>query len=120
MFVKLVFFSSEPHIGHLYTAVIADAVARFERIKNPDVKVKFMTGTDEHGLKITESAAKCNLSEQVYCNRISEKFRKLFKLYDVNETDFLRTTEERHIKAVASLWVCVYVQFIFIFKSLTV
>lgn len=113
--MRLVFSISEPHIGHLYTAVIADSIARFERIKNPDVKVKFMTGTDEHGLKISKSALKCNMSEQVYCDMISEKFRELFKLYDVNETDFLRTTEERHIKAVTSLWVCIYL--IFCFKS---
>ncbi|XP_049880646.1 methionine--tRNA ligase, mitochondrial [Pectinophora gossypiella] len=98
------YVNAAPHIGHLYTAVVADAIQRFEKLIDPDCNVIFSTGTDEHGTKIQQAAAKANLAPQEYCNKISEEYRTLFKDFDVEYTDFIRTTEERHKKAVHHFW----------------
>ncbi|XP_045506680.1 methionine--tRNA ligase, mitochondrial isoform X2 [Colias croceus] len=98
------YVNAAPHLGHLYTAVVADAIQRFEKLTNPDCKVIFSTGTDEHGTKIQQAAAKANQSPPEYCSTISKEYRDLFKEFHVDYTDFVRTTEERHLKAVKHFW----------------
>jgi len=94
--------SAKPHIGHAYTSIIADFFARFKRIDGYDVH--FLTGTDEHGLKIQRAAEKNNTDPYLFCNEISQTFRDLSKTLNLSNTDFIRTTEERHKKAVQHLW----------------
>ncbi|CAH0597613.1 unnamed protein product [Chrysodeixis includens] len=98
------YVNAAPHLGHLYTALVADAIQRFEKLTNPDCKVIFSTGTDEHGTKIQQAAAKAKLSPPEYCASISNEYKQLFKEFNVEYTDFIRTTEERHKKAVRHFW----------------
>ena len=94
--------SAKPHMGHAYSSIIADFFARFKTIDN--YKVHFLTGTDEHGLKIQRSAEKQGLEPLKFCDQISETFRNLSKTLNLTNTDFIRTTEKRHKKSVAYLW----------------
>jgi methionyl-tRNA synthetase len=94
--------SAKPHMGHAYSSIIADFFARFKRIDGFDVY--FLTGTDEHGLKIQRSAEKSSIDPLIFCNQISETFRNLSKTLNLTNTDFIRTTEDRHKKAVQHLW----------------
>ena len=94
--------SAKPHMGHAYTSIIADFFARFKRIDGHDVH--FLTGTDEHGLKIQRSAEKQKIKPLEFCNQISQTFRELSKILNLTNTDFIRTTEERHKKTVQHLW----------------
>jgi len=94
--------SAKPHMGHAYSSIIADFFARFKRIDGFDVQ--FLTGTDEHGLKIQRSAEKENIEPLEFCNQISKTFRDLSKTLNLTNTDFIRTTEERHKKTVQHLW----------------
>ena len=94
--------SGEPHMGHAYSSVIADVLARFKR--NDNFNVFFLTGTDEHGLKIQKSAEKKNLNPQEYCDQISKTFVNLTKDLNLSNDDFIRTTEKRHHIAVQDLW----------------
>ncbi|KPJ10363.1 Methionyl-tRNA synthetase, mitochondrial [Papilio machaon] len=98
------YVNAAPHLGHLYSALVADAVQRFEKLTNPDCNIIFSTGTDEHGTKIQQAAAKANLSLSTYCDKISQEYRDLFRDFNINHTDFIRTTEDRHKKAVAHFW----------------
>ncbi|KAJ0170704.1 hypothetical protein K1T71_013476 [Dendrolimus kikuchii] len=98
------YVNAAPHLGHLYTAVVADAIQRFEKLTNPDCQVIFSTGTDEHGTKIQQAASKANLSLPEYCTNISNEYSQLFKEYGVEYTDFIRTTEDRHKRAVRHFW----------------
>ena len=94
--------SARPHMGHAYSSIIADFFARFKSIDGFDVQ--FLTGTDEHGLKIQRSAEKQNIDPLEFCNQISQTFRDLSKTLNLTNTDFIRTTEERHKKTVQHLW----------------
>ena len=94
--------SAKPHMGHAYSSIIADFFARFKTIDNYDVH--FLTGTDEHGLKIQRSAEKAGQAPQVFCNNISKTFKELSKTLNLSNTDFIRTTEDRHKKTVQHLW----------------
>ena len=94
--------SAKPHMGHAYSSIIADFFARFKRIDGYDVH--FLTGTDEHGLKIQRSAEKQNIEPLKFCNQISQTFRELSKTLNLTNTDFIRTTEERHKNTVQYLW----------------
>ena len=94
--------SAKPHMGHAYSSIIADFFARFKRIDG--YKVHFLTGTDEHGLKIQRSAEKKGIDTLEFCNEISQTFRDLSKTLNLTNTDFIRTTEERHKKSVQHLW----------------
>ena len=94
--------SGEPHMGHAYSSIIADVFARFMR--NDNNKVFFLTGTDEHGLKIQKAAEKRGLDPLVYCDEISKIFRDLAKKLNLSNDDFIRTTEKRHLKSVNDLW----------------
>ena len=94
--------SAKPHMGHAYSSIIADFFARFKRIDGFDVH--FLTGTDEHGLKIQRAAENKNIEPLDFCNEISQTFRDLSKTLNLSNTDFIRTTEERHKKTVQYLW----------------
>jgi methionyl-tRNA synthetase len=94
--------SAKPHMGHAYTSIIADFFARFKRMDGFDVH--FLTGTDEHGLKIQRAAEKKGLEPLKFCDDISQTFRNLSKTLNLSNTDFIRTTEERHKKTVQYLW----------------
>jgi methionyl-tRNA synthetase len=94
--------SAKPHMGHAYSSIIADFFARFKKIDGFDVQ--FLTGTDEHGLKIQRSAEKQNIDPLEFCNQISKTFRDLSQTLNLTNTDFIRTTEERHKKTVQHLW----------------
>jgi len=94
--------SGQPHMGHAYSSILADVFARFKRIDN--FKVYFLTGTDEHGLKIQKAAEKKGLSPSVFCDQISKIFKDLTKKLNLSNDVFIRTTEKRHHKAVNDLW----------------
>ncbi len=94
--------SAKPHMGHAYSSVIADFFARFKRIDGFDVH--FLTGTDEHGLKIQRAAEKKKIDPLKFCDEISLTFKNLSKLLNLSNTDFIRTTEDRHKKSVQHLW----------------
>ena len=88
--------SAKPHMGHAYSSIIADFFARFKRIDG--FNVHFLTGTDEHGLKIQRAAEISNVEPLEFCNQISQTFRDLSKTLNLSNTDFIRTTEDRHKK----------------------
>ena len=94
--------SAKPHMGHAYSSIVADFFARFKRIDN--YNVFFLTGTDEHGLKIQRSAEKVNTDPKTFCDEISKTFLDLTKTLNLSNTDFIRTTEDRHKKSVQNLW----------------
>jgi methionyl-tRNA synthetase len=94
--------SAKPHMGHAYSSIIADFFARFKKMD--DFNVYFLTGTDEHGLKIQRAAEKQNVDTLKFCDQISQTFRDLSKTLNLTNTDFIRTTEERHKKTVQYLW----------------
>ncbi len=94
--------SAKPHMGHAYSSIVADFFARFKIIDN--YQVHFLTGTDEHGLKIQRSAEKAGKEPQVFCDQISQTFRDLSDTLNLSNTDFIRTTEARHKKTVQHLW----------------
>ncbi len=94
--------SAKPHMGHAYSSIIADFFARFKRIDG--YNVHFLTGTDEHGLKIQRAAENKNIKPLEFCDQISQTFRDLSKTLNLSNTDFIRTTEERHKKSVQYLW----------------
>ena len=94
--------SAKPHMGHAYSSIIADFFARFKRIDG--YNVHFLTGTDEHGLKIQRTAEKKKIDPLKLCDEISLTFRNLSKKLNLSNTDFIRTTEERHKKSVQYIW----------------
>jgi methionyl-tRNA synthetase len=91
-----------PHVGHAYTTVAADTLARAQRLAGRDVF--FLTGTDEHGQNIERIAREKGISEQEHCDRISAEFRALWDRYDVRYDRFIRTTEDVHRRGVLRLW----------------
>ena len=95
-----------PHIGHAYTTVTADALARWHRLLGDDVH--FLTGTDEHGLKVAQSAEAAGITPQEQADRNSARFREVWELLDISYDDFIRTTEPRHHAAVQALLAQVY------------
>ncbi len=94
--------SAKPHMGHAYSSIIADFFARFKRIDG--YEVYFLTGTDEHGLKIQRAAEKEGLDTLKFCDVISKTFLDLSTKLNLTNTDFIRTTEKRHLNSVQNLW----------------
>ena len=94
--------SGKPHMGHAYSSIIADIFARFKRLEG--YNVLFLTGTDEHGLKIQREAEKNNKNPKLFCDQLSEKFNDLTKILNLTNDDFIRTTEQRHFKSVEEIW----------------
>jgi len=95
-----------PHIGHAYTTIIADTLARYSRLKG--LETRFITGTDEHGQKIQEAALSRNKTPQAYADEISGKFRTLWDEFDISYDSFIRTTDENHKKGVQKAFETMY------------
>jgi methionyl-tRNA synthetase len=96
------YINAEPHLGHAYTSMVADAIARSRRLLNDDVF--FLTGTDEHGQKVERAAQKAGLDTREFADRIAARFRGLSALLNISNDDFIRTTEERHKRAAQAIW----------------
>jgi len=96
------YVNDSPHLGHAYTSVACDALARFMRLDGR--QVLFLTGTDEHGQKVAKSARDSGVEPQAFCDRVAQNFRDMTKLMNVSNDVFIRTTEERHTKASQALW----------------
>ncbi len=90
-----------PHLGHAYTTIVADAMARYHRLAGDDVW--FLTGTDEHGDKIAQEAAKAGVPPQAYADRISNAFRETWRAIGITNDDYIRTTERRHTTVVQAI-----------------
>jgi methionyl-tRNA synthetase len=108
------YVNGPPHLGHLYTVVLCDALHRYLKLKAPDIEKrdsKFSTGTDEHGLKVVQASLNAVPSEhddnttKSYCDRISTQFASLMKTYNISCTDYTRTTDLKHVDAVCAFWV---------------
>lgn len=94
--------SGKLHIGHAYTTVAGDALARYKRLRGYDVM--YLTGTDEHGLKIQKKAEEQGVSPQEYVDSMVAQIKELWKKLDISYDDFIRTTDERHKKAVQKIF----------------
>src|ERR1700727_1891277 len=96
------YVNDAPHIGHAYTSLACDVLARFKRLDGFDVM--FLTGTDEHGQKVEKSAASAGIDPLSFTNKVSQNFRDLAVTLNLSNDDFIRTTEERHKIACQALW----------------
>jgi methionyl-tRNA synthetase len=96
------YVNARPHIGHAYTTIACDTVARRQRLLGADTF--FLTGTDEHGQKIERAAQEAGKTPQQYADEISGEFRKLWKRMGISNDDFIRTTEDRHVKRMQTLF----------------
>nr|XP_046262396.1 methionine--tRNA ligase, mitochondrial [Scatophagus argus] len=96
------YVNASPHLGHLYSAVIADCLHRYKVIQG--FNSKFSTGTDEHGLKIQQAADTAGKDPMTFCTNVSERFKHLFNSCSISYTDYIRTTEQRHCQAVEHFW----------------
>jgi len=100
------YVNDAPHIGHAYPTVAADVLARWRRLWGDDVV--FLTGTDEHGLKVQRAAEEHGVTPQEWADRTSERYRDAWRLLQITNTDFLRTTEARHHAAFAEFLQRIY------------
>lgn len=96
------YVNDKPHIGHAYTTLACDALARFKRLDGFDVM--FLTGTDEHGQKVQKSAEDKGVDPKAFTDQVSQNFRDLTKTMNFTNDDFIRTTEDRHYAACQKLW----------------
>jgi methionyl-tRNA synthetase len=96
------YVNDAPHLGHAYTTIVADALARFHRMRGVDTRL--LTGTDEHGQKIEQAAAEKGLTPIALADQVVERFRTTWQKLDIQLDDFIRTTEERHKRVVSELW----------------
>ena len=91
-----------PHIGHAYTTLACDVLARFKRLDGFDVL--FLTGTDEHGQKVEKAAEAVDMKPQAFTDKVSQNFRDLLPFMNISNDDFIRTTETRHKAAAQAIW----------------
>jgi len=96
------YVNGAPHIGHAYTCIAADVLARWQRLDGYDVF--FLTGTDEHGQKVQKAASDAGMAPQAFADEISAKFQAMSTRLNLTNDDFIRTTEPRHITACQALW----------------
>ncbi len=96
------YVNDAPHLGHAYTTVACDALVRFRRLDGQ--KVLFTTGTDEHGQKVEKSAQAAGMAPQAFCDKVSRTFRAMNGLLGIDTHDFVRTTDERHIRCATEMW----------------
>jgi methionyl-tRNA synthetase len=94
--------NGEPHIGHAYEAIATDTIARFHRLDGRDVR--FLTGVDEHGLKMKQTAAKQGMTPQELAARNVPRFEEMLRVLNISNDDFIRTTEKRHHESVSEIW----------------
>ena len=100
------YVNDAPHVGHAYTTVNADALARWHRLRGEETK--FLTGTDEHGQKVSDAAAKNGVSPQEWTDRTSARFREAWDALEISYDDFIRTTEPRHYETVQKFLGAIY------------
>ncbi|XP_019725462.1 methionine--tRNA ligase, mitochondrial [Hippocampus comes] len=100
------YVNASPHLGHLYSAILADCMHRYKLLRG--FKSRFATGTDEHGLKIQQAANAAGEAPLTFCTGVSQRFRQLFGSCNVSFTDYIRTTEERHRRSVEHFWCTLY------------
>ena len=100
------YVNDAPHVGHAYTTVNADALARWHRLRGDETK--FLTGTDEHGQKVADAAAKNGVSPQEWTDRTSARFREAWDALGISYDDFIRTTEPRHYETVQKFLGAIY------------
>lgn len=98
--------SGNPHIGHCYTTVACDSIARYKRLQGKEVM--FLTGTDEHGLKIEQKAAEKGISPKEYVDEIVATFKKLWSYMNINYDRYIRTTDDYHIETVQKIFKALY------------
>ena len=98
--------SGNPHIGHCYTTVACDSIARYRRMQGYDVM--FLTGTDEHGLKIEQKAAEAGITPKEYVDKIVEKFKKLWSYMNISYDRYIRTTDDYHVESVQKIFKALY------------
>ncbi|MBD5159073.1 MAG: methionine--tRNA ligase [Ruminococcus sp.] len=98
--------SGNPHIGHCYTTVACDSIARYRRLQGYDVR--FLTGTDEHGLKIEQKAQEKGVTPKEYVDEIVGTFKKLWKYMNVDYDQFIRTTDDYHVESVQKIFKALY------------
>jgi leucyl-tRNA synthetase len=96
------YVNGQPHLGHAYTSVVSDVIARFQRADGREVY--FLTGTDEHGQKVEQSALAAGKTPLEFADEVSSQFKHLVEVLDCSHDDFIRTTEVRHKAAVEKLW----------------
>jgi methionyl-tRNA synthetase len=96
------YVNDKPHIGHAYTTIAADVIARFKRMDGFDVM--FLTGTDEHGQKVNKSAEVAGIDPQDFVDKVSQNFKDLMPILNVTPDRFIRTTEDAHKKAAQDIW----------------
>src|SRR5947209_12201407 len=96
------YVNARPHIGHAYTTMVCDAVARWQRMHGVDTW--FLTGTDEHGVNVERSATAAGKTPLAWSDEVSARFRSTFDRLGVNYDDFIRTTEDRHKRGAQELW----------------
>ncbi|KIL58972.1 hypothetical protein M378DRAFT_85745 [Amanita muscaria Koide BX008] len=96
--------NAAPHIGHLYSLVIADIYTRYQRLVNPERPVHFLAGTDEHGLKIQRAAQAKGMEPKEFCDQLSSRFRILAERAQISNTCFMRTTNKAHYETVQHVW----------------
>ena len=96
------YVNDSPHIGHAYTALACDTLARFKRLDG--YQVKFLTGTDEHGQKVEKSAQEAGMDPQAFTDKVSQTFRNLADTLNYSNDDFIRTTEPRHVRSCQAIW----------------
>lgn len=100
------YVNAAPHLGTAYTTIAADVVARYQRANGYDVA--FVTGMDEHGQKVADTAAARDMTPQAWCDSMEQPFRDAWKMLDITYTDFVRTTEPRHARSVRKFWQRLY------------
>lgn len=98
------YVSDVPHVGHAYTTIVGDVIARYERMRRGAKHVFYLTGTDEHGEKLERAAQAKQLSPQVFVDQVAEEYRKAWQVLHIQHDDFIRTTEPRHEAVVQDLW----------------
>jgi methionyl-tRNA synthetase len=96
------YINAAPHIGHAYTTMVADAIARSRRLLGDDVF--FLTGTDEHGQKVERAAQKAGKETRQFADEVAATFRQMCRDLDISNDDFIRTTEPRHYRAAQEIW----------------
>ena len=96
------YINARPHIGHAYTTMVADAIARSRRLLGDDVF--FLTGTDEHGQKVERAAQKAGLKTELFADEVAGTFQQMCRDLHISNDDFIRTTEPRHHRAAQELW----------------
>ena len=100
------YVNDKPHIGHAYTTILADVLSRYHRAEGNDVF--FLTGLDEHGQKVQQAAAERGVKPKNHCDEMAPRFLELWEKLHISNDDFIRTTEDRHVKVVQDILQIVY------------